>query len=774
MKSRTKKARRSHWFQKQFTPKEEVFKAPVFENLEERQLMSNTMLVSTNLSEIVSTASDVDDIRVNPRNGDRYANTVAAGATPFNDVLKHSKFKREPWAGNKFVASASILGGSGAYTLSANGTGTLKVEQASGGNFLGGTKNISFSGSGRTNRRLNIGGGSARLARFTITSGNLSNIKLVKNGVSGTFDNAYTNDLSSFASLRFMDWAQINHNKTSSWRDRTTTNDSQGHEVRRGATVGDSRKAGVALENMIDLANKTNKNPWFTVPTRANPDYIKQMAQTIKNRLRGNLKFFVEYSNETWNSEFSAYHYVNAEGARRSWGSGPAAGNRFVAHQSANIWKIFNDALGNQRSRMIKVMGSKASTAAVGEARLAALASGTYNRHGIKADVLAIAPYFGGVAANKQVNWRALRQSDGKYRQVFNGLKGSFNRLNRWQKASHILTEANRSLESTTSTDSIDWNTGRVVQDTRVSVRQAVRGNKTVANRHNVHLVTYEGGQHIVGNRGAENSEVLTRALVDANRSSTMRTIYNRYLNILAAEGVSLYTQFNHVAKPGKWGSWGMMENQNDTGSQKRNAIVSWINSNRASINILNNFTNHPNTPVTPHPSTGLQTVYQLGRTNSGGVTGSTFQAGEGLHMRRVGNAYETRSKNSNAANNTPRSWALASRHGEYTKFTLTPPRGKRLDLRNADLKVTIKRKSNWLSPKKYTMYARTATGWVFLGTATNTRTDARTYRFRSSNSKLLSNQPIEIRIYSYEGRHANSWNSSGNITNILFKGKVV
>jgi hypothetical protein len=63
--------------------------------------------------------------------------------------------------------------------------------------------------------------------------------------------------------------------------------------------VGDrSYQDGVPVEHMILLSNVLGADPWFCMPHAANDDYVTQFARMVLDRLRPDLKIYVEYSNE--------------------------------------------------------------------------------------------------------------------------------------------------------------------------------------------------------------------------------------------------------------------------------------------------------------------------------------------------------------------------------------------------------------------------------------------------------------------------------------------
>src|SRR5207248_11607878 len=92
--------------------------------------------------------------------------------------------------------------------------------------------------------------------------------------------------------------------------------------------------------------------------------------------------------------------------------------------------------------------------------------------------------------------------------------------------------------------------------------RDWIRQQAAMARRHRLELIAYEGGQHLVGHGGAENDAALTKLFAAANRHSRMYDLYRKHLNHWFAEGGGLYGVFSYVGAPSKWGSWGVLEYQ--------------------------------------------------------------------------------------------------------------------------------------------------------------------------------------------------------------------
>ena len=82
--------------------------------------------------------------------------------------------------------------------------------------------------------------------------------------------------------------------------------------------------------------------------------------------------------------------------------------------------------------------------------------------------------------------------------------------------------------------------------------------------RYGLKLACYEAGQHLVGVGGAENNEELTALLQEANQSSEMGRIYERYFAAWKATGGDLLCHFSSISRWSKWGSWGLMQYYDD------------------------------------------------------------------------------------------------------------------------------------------------------------------------------------------------------------------
>jgi hypothetical protein len=314
--------------------------------------------------------------------------------------------------------------------------------------------------------------------------------------------------LKPFTVLRFMDWGQTNDSYVSSWTQR-----------RRPDYRTQCGEAGISYEVMADLCNATGKQLWVCVPHQATDDYVRQLATLLRDRLRPELKVFIEYSNEVWNGGFNQRAWVNGKAAAlgKTW-------YQFYAQRSVEIFRLFETAFGG-RTRLVRLLGSQTANPSLGLSIMSSVPVGS-------ADALAIAPYFGGHLGNS-ANWQTTRT---------------------W-----------------TVTQVLDACAADVARQ-----RTYMRANATNARSKGLATVAYEGGQHLAGVGTAASDATLTNLFLAANRSSRMGTIYRDYLAAWAAEGLGTFVHFTDVYTPGKWGSWGALETQDQpvTSAPKHAALV--------------------------------------------------------------------------------------------------------------------------------------------------------------------------------------------------------
>ncbi len=425
------------------------------------------------------------------------------------------------------------LYGAGNYTVRFQGTGRVEMVAPNGG----GRQVVTATG-GTTTQIIHF---SPTLAdsllylevRESSVSDPVRNIEVIAPGQDSNlqtepFHPAFVASLAPYRNLRFMDWMHTNllphetgRQPLRSWSDRTTR-----------TSYTQARGNGAAHEYIIELSNQTGKDPWICIPHEANDDYVRQTARLYRDTLDPRLEVYVEYSNETWNSGFLQTAYVQDRGEALGLDAARwTAGQKFVAQRSAEVFAIFAEEYGSaQRHRFVAVLATQAANAGLSEERLAAINDPSINPSAERPDALAIAPYFG-------VNYEPG---------------------NPVPTAEQVVT----TLATSAIAEAVGW----------------TRAQAAVAEANGLRLICYEGGQHFVGILGAEGNATLTSVLHAANRDPRMQDRYREYLTALEQEGVDLFVNFTHIGEWSQWGSWGVLEYQEQpmANAPKWRALLAW------------------------------------------------------------------------------------------------------------------------------------------------------------------------------------------------------
>jgi hypothetical protein len=384
-------------------------------------------------------------------------------------------------------------------TVSYKGDGTIE--------YLAGAELVERFGNTDTLRDLKNGG--PIIARLTSTSARnpIRDLHVTYGDFPETeiFRPEFLDRLSGMSVVRFMDWMETNNSKLVSWDERP--------RIERFTQA----EGGVALELMVALANRAAVAPWFTMPHKADDDYVRRFAEYVRDNLDPALPVWVEYSNEVWNGMFEQFRYVIDEGVRLNLsGNEYEAGLRFYSQRTTQILKIWEDVFGAEKERVIGVYAAHVANDWTSEVAL------SWEGAGEHADVLAIAPYFGGSLGDRD---NAPVVAKWTLDQLFEALTKEVDGLNRGFIDRHA----------------------------------------EVAKRHDVRLVAYEGGQHLVGYSGTPSDEILHGFFATANRDPRMGELYRRHIDHWREAGGSTYAFYNSMGEYSQWGCWGLLENEDDS-----------------------------------------------------------------------------------------------------------------------------------------------------------------------------------------------------------------
>ncbi|MBN1771971.1 MAG: cellulose-binding protein [Deltaproteobacteria bacterium] len=322
--------------------------------------------------------------------------------------------------------------------------------------------------------------------------------------------------------IRFMDWMATNNSPIREWSERAEPDDARW-----------SLEAGVPVETMVDLCNRLQADPWFTIPHQASDDFVRRFATVVRDRLAPGLRAWVEYSNEVWNGIFDQAGWARDRG--RAAGLGPSdyeAQLQFYSRRAVQVFALWEEVFGGT-DRLVRVMASQAANSWVSEQVL------SFEGADGPSDVLAIAPYFGGYLGGPDERARV---------------------------AAMTVEALAAELAATALPDAVSW----------------MASQADVASTFGVELVAYEGGQHLAGHSGVENDDTIN-ALFDAvNRDPRMGELYGDYLDAWRSAGGRYFAHFVNCAGWSKWGRWGALEylTQPRAESPKFDALQSFLETN--------------------------------------------------------------------------------------------------------------------------------------------------------------------------------------------------
>jgi hypothetical protein len=364
---------------------------------------------------------------------------------------------------------------------------------------------------------------------------------------------ALLSELKGFRTARFMDWMRTNTSKVTDWSERTI------------ATARSwNNPSGAPLEMIVNLANTANVEPWVNVPTRASDDYVLHFAQVLHQQLAPNLSVNVEYTNESWNYAFpnTTWIYNQAQAAYPAEVAAKTSPYTLQANWYANrlvqVCNIIKNEFGADKGRVRCVANTQAASSGSATAVLnCTVAAKTLGKPcGSYIDVLAIAPYFGGYIGATKLrpavsSW--YTQPDGGLTQLFNEILGA---------------EADVATVAPLAAAGSNVATGSLAQ-----ARSWMVANKAIADKFNIPMWAYEGGQGLVP-PGGDTDTTLVSLFTKANRDPRMGTAYAKMLSDWQAAGGQTFSLFNDVAGASKYGFWGLKETMFDTNAVKWTTVT--------------------------------------------------------------------------------------------------------------------------------------------------------------------------------------------------------
>jgi|GEM_PF-527121 len=385
------------------------------------------------------------------------------------------------------------------------------------------------------------------------------------------FNPEFLEKIQPFNTLRFMDWMATNNSTQGVWENRPTPDSS----IFSGEIA--------SVEAMVELANRTDSDPWFTMPHLATDEYITNFANYVKDNLDPELKVYVEYSNEVWNRDFAQGWWVENQGIEEFTGSNAgdyAKRLDWFGKRTTEITRMWDKVYGEDKERVIGVLGAQAANSWTVRRPLAySWAENPLSHEEYGIDAIAIAPYFGTYIGQPQYEAQIENWLDSESENQENpALDNLFKEITEGGKLNNAPNGG--------------------------ALQQAYNWTENYANladQQGLDLLTYESGQHLNGTGGVEENEAVGDLFIAANRDPRMGEIYQEYFTTLNDLGVDLSLNYTDVSRYNKYGSWGLSENSGQTNSPKYNAVQSittkntqdltpelgQLNTNLADFNIL-------------------------------------------------------------------------------------------------------------------------------------------------------------------------------------------
>lgn len=409
----------------------------------------------------------------------------------------------------------------GDFVMLYDGAGTFRFD--SNGLIMG------TQAPGRTTFNVKPDGDLTLVISATDTTNYIRNIRIVpaafeSDYATAPFHPAFLERLRGFSTIRCMDLASTNLTTVSSWTQR-----------KRPEQYPQADVTGIAIEHMIDLCNTLHADMWYCVPHLADDNYMRNAAELIKNRLNADLKLYVEWSNEVWNSQFAASQYAANQGQLLQLSADRYQGLLFFqARRSAEMFSIFSSVF--PKERLVRVLAGQQGSAWGHEQMLGYRPVANGPTVAESCDAFAIAPYFS-VASTTQFEADALA----------NGLD--------W-----LLDRTNEGLTAAIS---------------RMST------SVTALNAFKVPMIAYEGGQHLVVSYQNRTNTTLVNLYASANRHQRMYDMYIRYLTSWKTMGRA-HMNFSFVGRYDMYGSFPIYERQDQelSTAPKARALSDWMVTN--------------------------------------------------------------------------------------------------------------------------------------------------------------------------------------------------
>ena len=373
------------------------------------------------------------------------------------------------------------------------------------------------------------------------TGSGITNVRLVRPGYSLDTTETWTPQIlkavEPFGILRFMNWTGGNNinpyfgetDNTIDWSEHNRPNQLQ------------TQKDGVAWENVINFANRAQKDIWINVPIHATDDYIRGLANLLKQRLRPQSRIYIEYSNEVWNGIFKQHDW-NKAAAKAEVDSGQITNLNVGNSQDEDQWA---------RRRYVRRLVTISET---------------------------FADIFGPNKINDRIRvvvaWQVVQPD--QYRDMLDWVKSNYKDPQQlfYGVAGATYFNVPTSLSATTSVTQVF---ALLNASSNITVTKWRRDLAQVATRYALKVLTYEGGPDTAGPLQWERNTNLLNTMIQAHRDPRMKDaiVHDLRDNWYSDSNVrgDVFVYFTLQSPYNRWGMWGLTEDISKLNTPKYQAI---------------------------------------------------------------------------------------------------------------------------------------------------------------------------------------------------------
>lgn len=304
------------------------------------------------------------------------------------------------------------------------------------------------------------------------------------------------------------------------------------------------REGSMCWEWVVGMANLSGKNIWINIPIHASDDYIRGLAEFLKEKLHSGARIYVEYSNEVWNSLFSQYAYNKAAAEAEV-----AAGNSNLNNDGSTD---SDDWLSRRFIRRTK--------------EIADIFGEVFGKQALNDQVRVIFSWFllQPAQSNRMLDW--FKSTYGAPNQWFYALAnaGYFNPDRDLREITNPLPNLNVFFNS-------------MEQGLRDGAKYRV-DNANIARNYGLQYVLYESGPDNSGQLQWERKTELMDLFIEGHLDPRMGAlvIYDMYNYFWAHPDIQgdMYIYFTLLSPWSRWGLWGATRDIKDLSLPKYQALA--------------------------------------------------------------------------------------------------------------------------------------------------------------------------------------------------------